>query len=138
MCYGVRNEVPGDHEGACMVEPQDFYPAVTITPPDCPMTLTLGRSSSQDVCHASELIPLSLLDEPCRIVPDDLSDCFSYRSTTASTTSECTFPTCLSTNKREGGTRRRRGRVGRAALQFLRQFPFAVHAVFSLLSGRTW
>uniref|UniRef100_A0A672LTT6 Smith-Magenis syndrome chromosomal region candidate gene 8-B protein homolog n=1 Tax=Sinocyclocheilus grahami TaxID=75366 RepID=A0A672LTT6_SINGR len=106
-------------------QPQDFYPAVTLTPPDCPMTLTL------------ELIPLSLLDEPCRIVPDDLSDCFSYRSTTASTTSECTFPTCLPKNKREGGTRRRRGRVGRAALQFLRQFPFAVHAVFSLLCGRT-
>uniref|UniRef100_A0A673M1L3 Smith-Magenis syndrome chromosomal region candidate gene 8-B protein homolog n=1 Tax=Sinocyclocheilus rhinocerous TaxID=307959 RepID=A0A673M1L3_9TELE len=106
-------------------QPQDFYPAVTLTPPDCPMTLTL------------ELIPLSLLDEPCRIIPDDLSDCFSYWSTTASTTSECTFPTCLPKNKREGGTRRRRGRVGRAALQFLRQFPFAVHAVFSLLCGRT-
>uniref|UniRef100_A0A672LRI9 Smith-Magenis syndrome chromosomal region candidate gene 8-B protein homolog n=1 Tax=Sinocyclocheilus grahami TaxID=75366 RepID=A0A672LRI9_SINGR len=135
--YSVGNKVPGDHGATCMEEPQDFYPAVTLTPPDCPMTLTLGRSSSQDACHASELIPLSLLDEPCRIVPDDLSDCFSYRSTTASTTSECTFPTCLPKNKREGGTRRRRGRVGRAALQFLRQFPFAVHAVFSLLCGRT-
>uniref|UniRef100_A0A673M746 Smith-Magenis syndrome chromosomal region candidate gene 8-B protein homolog n=1 Tax=Sinocyclocheilus rhinocerous TaxID=307959 RepID=A0A673M746_9TELE len=135
--YGVGNKVPGDHGGACMEEPQDFYPAVTLTPPDCPMTLTLGRSSAQDACHASELIPLSLLDEPCRIIPDDLSDCFSYWSTTASTTSECTFPTCLPKNKREGGTRRRRGRVGRAALQFLRQFPFAVHAVFSLLCGRT-
>uniref|UniRef100_A0A8C2FFB9 Smith-Magenis syndrome chromosome region, candidate 8b n=1 Tax=Cyprinus carpio TaxID=7962 RepID=A0A8C2FFB9_CYPCA len=102
----------------------DFYPAVILTPPDCPMTMTL------------KLIPLSLLDEPYRIVPDDLSDCFSYRSTTASTTSEI-FPTCLPRNKREGGTRRRRGRVGRAALQFLRQFPFAVHAVFSILCGRT-
>uniref|UniRef100_A0A8C1R4N7 Smith-Magenis syndrome chromosome region, candidate 8b n=1 Tax=Cyprinus carpio TaxID=7962 RepID=A0A8C1R4N7_CYPCA len=131
--YGEGNEVPG---GACMEELQDFYPAVILTPPDCPMTMTLSRSSSQDVCHASELIPLSLLDEPYRIVPDDLSDCFSYRSTTASTTSEI-FPTCLPRNKREGGTRRRRGRVGRAALQFLRQFPFAVHAVFSVLCGRT-
>lgn len=131
--YGEGNEVP---EGACMEELQDFYPAVILTPPDCPMTMTLSRSSSQDVCHASELIPLSLLDEPYRIVPDDLSDCFSYRSTTASTTSEI-FPTCLPRNKREGGTRRRRGRVGRAALQFLRQFPFAVHAVFSILCGRT-
>ncbi len=128
--YGVGNEVPGDHGGTFMEEePQNFYPAVTLTPPDCAMTFNLG--------HASELIPLSLLDEPCRIVPDDLSDCFSYRSTTASTTSECTFPSCLSRNKREAGSRRRRGRVGRAALQFLRQFPFAVHAVFSLLSGRT-
>uniref|UniRef100_A0A671MNU0 Smith-Magenis syndrome chromosomal region candidate gene 8-B protein homolog n=1 Tax=Sinocyclocheilus anshuiensis TaxID=1608454 RepID=A0A671MNU0_9TELE len=123
--YGVGNKVPKDHGGACMEEPQDFYPAVTLTPPDCPMTLTL------------ELIPLSLLDEPCRIVSDDFSDCFSYRSTTASTTSECTFSACLPRNKRQGGTRRRRGRVGRAALQFLRQFPFAVHAVFSLLSGQT-
>uniref|UniRef100_A0A8C2KRG8 Smith-Magenis syndrome chromosome region, candidate 8b n=1 Tax=Cyprinus carpio TaxID=7962 RepID=A0A8C2KRG8_CYPCA len=131
--YGEGNKVPG---GACMEELQDFYPAVILTPPDCPMTMTLSRSSSQDVCHASELIPLSLLDEPYRIVPDDLSDCFSYRSTTASTTSEI-FPTCLPRNKREGGTRRRRGRVGRAALQFLRQFPFAVHAVFSILCGRT-
>uniref|UniRef100_A0A673KTR5 Smith-Magenis syndrome chromosomal region candidate gene 8-B protein homolog n=1 Tax=Sinocyclocheilus rhinocerous TaxID=307959 RepID=A0A673KTR5_9TELE len=135
--YSVGNKVPKDHGEACMEEPQDFYPAATLTPPDCPMTLTLGGSSSQDTCHASELIPLSLLDEPCLIVSDDFSDCFSYRSTTASTTSECTFSACLPRNKREGGTRRRRGRVGRAALQFLRQFPFAVHAVFSLLSGRT-
>ncbi|RXN30536.1 Smith-Magenis syndrome chromosomal region candidate gene 8-B protein-like [Labeo rohita] len=135
--YGVGNEVLGDQGDTCMEEPQDFYPAVTLTPPDCPMTLTLARSSSQDACHPSELIPLPLIDEPCRMVPDDLSDCFSYRSTTASTTSECTFPACLSGSKREGGTRRRRGRVGRAALQFLRQFPFAVHAVFSLMSGRT-
>ncbi|XP_026060406.1 guanine nucleotide exchange protein smcr8b [Carassius auratus] len=134
--YGEGNEVTGDHGGACMEEPQYFYPAVILTPPDCPMIMTISRSSSQDVCHASDSIPLPLLDEPCRMVPDDLSDCFSYRSTTASTTSECTFPTCLPKNKR-GGTRRRHGRVGRAALQFLRQFPFAVHAVFSLLCGRT-
>ncbi|KAL1282750.1 hypothetical protein QQF64_001553 [Cirrhinus molitorella] len=126
--YGISGDT-------CMEEPQDFYPAVTLTPPDCPMTL--AQSSSQDACHPSELIPLPLIDEPCRMVPDDLSDCFSYRSTTASTTSECTFPACLPRNKREAGTRRRRGRAGRAALQFLRQFPFAVHAVFSILSGRT-
>uniref|UniRef100_A0A672MAQ8 Smith-Magenis syndrome chromosomal region candidate gene 8-B protein homolog n=1 Tax=Sinocyclocheilus grahami TaxID=75366 RepID=A0A672MAQ8_SINGR len=135
--YGVGNKVPKDHGEACMEGPQDFYPAVTLTPPDCPMTLTLSGSSSQDTCHASELIPLSLLNDPCRIVSDDFSDCFSYRGTTASTTSECTFSACRPRNKREGGTRRKRGKVGRAALQFLRQFPFAVHAVFSLLSGRT-
>ncbi|XP_073698347.1 guanine nucleotide exchange protein smcr8b [Garra rufa] len=129
--------ISGDHGGdTCLEEPQDFYPAVTLTLPGCPMTLTLARSSSQDACRPSELIPLPLIDN-CRLVPDDLSDCFSYRSTTASTTSECAFPACLPGNKREGGARRRRGKVGRAALQFLRQFPFGVHAVFSLLSGRT-
>ncbi|XP_067298234.1 guanine nucleotide exchange protein smcr8b [Pseudorasbora parva] len=134
--FGVGN-VPGDHGGACLEEPQHFYPTVTLTPPDCPIPLIMGGSSSQYACHATESIPFSLLDEPCRTISDDLSDCFSYRSTTASTTSECPFSFCLPGNKREGGTRRRRGRVGRAALQFLRQFPFAVHAVYSLLSGRT-
>ncbi|ROI62432.1 Guanine nucleotide exchange protein smcr8b [Anabarilius grahami] len=136
-CVLDVGNVPGDHGGACLLEQQGFYPAVTLTPPDCPITLTLGGSSSQDACHVTESLPFSLLDEPCRTEPDDLSDCFSYLSTTASTTSECPFSVCLPGDKREGGTRRRRGRVGRAALQFLRQFPFAVHAVFSLLSGRT-
>ncbi|XDV14571.1 hypothetical protein PO909_014804 [Leuciscus waleckii] len=134
--FGMGN-VPGDHGGACLESLQGFYPAVTLTPPDCPITLSLGGSSFQDACHATESIPLLLPDEPCQTVPDDLSDCFSYRSTTASTTSECPFSACLPRGKKEGGTRRRRGRVGRAALQFLRQFPFAVHAVYSLLSGRT-
>ncbi|NP_999967.1 guanine nucleotide exchange protein smcr8b [Danio rerio] len=128
----VQGKISADHENACL---KKLHPSVTVTPPDCP--LTLEETSFQDSCQATESATMLLLDEPSRMVPDDLSDCFSYRSTTASTTSECTFPACLPKDKREGGTRRRRGRVGRAALQFMRQFPFAVHAVFSLLSGRT-
>ncbi|XP_051558745.1 guanine nucleotide exchange protein smcr8b [Myxocyprinus asiaticus] len=132
--FGVGIAASGEKRG---VFTEGFYPAFTLTPPDCPMTLTPAGSNSQDVCSALELIPFPLLEEPCRTVRDDLSDCFSFRSTTASTPSDCTFFVYHHGDKREGLTRRRRGQVGRAALKFLQQFPFAVHAAFSLLSGQT-
>lgn len=114
----------------CVVEEPQGCPTITLSPPDPAVTFP-----HEDDCHAS-CTNLSLLEEPCRTVRDDLSECFSFRSTTASTASD-TFSACNHGDKREGGSRQRCGRVGRAALKFLRQFPFAVHAVFSLLSGRT-
>ncbi|XP_056594161.1 guanine nucleotide exchange protein smcr8b [Triplophysa dalaica] len=119
-----------DKQVECVVEEPHGCPLITLSPPDPAITF-----HSDDDCHAS-CTNLSLLEEPCLTVRDDLSDCFSFRSTTASTASD-TFSTCIHGDKREGGSRKRCGRMGRAALKFLRQFPFAVHAVFSLLSGRT-
>ncbi|XP_065110360.1 guanine nucleotide exchange protein smcr8b [Paramisgurnus dabryanus] len=117
----VGNTIPGT-----FVNEPHGCPLVTLTPPDPAMMFPDER-------HAS-CTPLSLLEEPCRTLRDDLSDCFSFRSTIAS---DCTFSTCTQGDKKDGGTRQRCSKVGRAGLKFLRQFPFAVHAVFSLLSGRT-
>ncbi|KAI7810685.1 guanine nucleotide exchange protein smcr8b [Triplophysa rosa] len=119
-----------DKQVECVVDESHGCPSITLSPPDPAVTFP-----SDDDCHAS-CTNLSLLEEPCPTVRDDLSDCFSFRSTTASTASD-TFSACIHGDKREGGSRQRCGRVGRAALKFLRQFPFTVHAVFSLLSGRT-
>ncbi|KAA0722585.1 Guanine nucleotide exchange protein smcr8b [Triplophysa tibetana] len=117
-----------DKQVECVVEEPHGCPSITLSPPDSAITFP-----SDDDCHAS-CTNISLLKEPT--VRDDLSDCISFRSITASTASD-TFSACIHGDKREGGSRQRCGRVGRAALKFLRQFPFAVHAVFSLLSGRT-
>ncbi|MCJ8747706.1 hypothetical protein PDJAM_G00156440 [Pangasius djambal] len=105
-------------------------PTIVINPPDPHMTL--------DLCPFGALSPLSepgsLQDRSFLSTPDDFSECTSYWSLGSIGS---TLSLDLRGEKSTAGSRRKRGRLGRAALNFLRQFPFAVHAVYSLLSGRT-
>ncbi|TRY64411.1 hypothetical protein DNTS_017108 [Danionella cerebrum] len=124
-----------EHQALETMDPQSIQATLTLTPPDYPVILMQNATSFPNPCTAKESVPQLLFEDACLTVPDDSSDCFSHQSITASTSSEFNFSTSL--DQLQSRTRRRKGRVGRAALKFLRQFPFAVHAVFSLLSGRT-
>ncbi|XP_030634879.1 guanine nucleotide exchange protein smcr8b [Chanos chanos] len=106
-------------------------PSVVLTPPHSPVHLSQDEASIE-VCPVVGLLPFSFLEEPSRIGWEDMSDRTSYVSTSAS---DSTVPVVHQSNGRK--SRRHCSRTGRAALQFIRQFPFAGHAVFSLLSGRT-
>lgn len=144
----IHEETP-EHEGEgndCMHSTEDVLiqckdkrqecpsspstPTIVINPLDPHMSLNLCTFGA----HSPLSEPGSLQDRPFLFTPDDFSDCTSYQShgSTGSTLS-----LDLRGEKSTAGNRRKRGRLGRAALNFLRQFPFAVHAVYSLLSGRT-
>lgn len=105
-------------------------PTVVVNPPDPHMTLDLCTFGA----HSPLSDPGSFQDRPFLFTPDDFSDCTSYLSlgSIGSTTS-----LDLRGEISSAGNRRKCSRLGRAALNFLRQFPFAIHAVYSLLSGRT-
>ncbi|XP_053332393.1 guanine nucleotide exchange protein smcr8b [Clarias gariepinus] len=104
-------------------------PTTVINPPDPHMTLDLCTFAGLPLSE-----PGSLQDRPFLFPPDDYSDCTSFRSL-GSTSSTVSLD--LYRDKSAPGSWRKRGRSGRAAVNFLRQFSFAVHAVYSLLSGRT-
>ncbi|KAK3510703.1 hypothetical protein QTP70_015155 [Hemibagrus guttatus] len=105
-------------------------PTPVKNPPDPHMSLDLSTFAA----HSPLSEQGSLQDRPFVFTPDELSDCTSYRSL-GSTGS--TLSLDLRGEKSTAGSRRQRARTGRAALNFLRQFPFALHAVYSLLIGRT-
>lgn len=116
-------------------------PSIVLTQPDPCVNFALSKVSYLDLhTVAGPLFPVvdtgSLQEGPLQLVRDDLSDCTSYLSL-ASTPSEFSLSPGLHGAKGASGGRRKRSRIGRAALRFLRQFPFAVHVVYSLLSGRT-
>lgn len=147
----IDEETP-EHEGEdndCMRSAEDFSvqckekhqecqssprtPTIVLNPEDPHMSL--------DVCTFGGVSPLSepgsLQDRSFLFTPDDFSDCTSYHSL-SSTGAGSTISLDLRGGKSTAvQSRRKRGRSGRAALHFLRQFPFAVHAMYSLLSGRT-
>uniref|UniRef100_W5KA01 Smith-Magenis syndrome chromosome region, candidate 8b n=1 Tax=Astyanax mexicanus TaxID=7994 RepID=W5KA01_ASTMX len=107
-------------------------PTLVLTPPDACVNFALNKVNYLDLyAMAGPFFPV--VDGPLQLLQDDLSDCTSYLSltSTASVSSGVYGEKCT------GVSRRKRARIGRAALRFLRQFPFAVHAVYSLLSGRT-
>ncbi|XP_066517748.1 guanine nucleotide exchange protein smcr8b [Hoplias malabaricus] len=123
---------------------QDFQ--IVPGTPDTP-TIVLTQSNPCDNFALSKVNNLdshtlaghdggTVQEGPLQLIQDDLSDCTSHLSF-ASTASE--FSLSLNPNGETSlsGIRRKRAKLGRAALRFLRQFPFAVHAVYSLLSGRT-
>lgn len=141
----IYEETP-EHEGEgndCMRSAEDVWvqgkdkcqsspstPTTLINPPDPHMSLNLCTFGA----HSPLSEPGSLQDRPFLFTPDDFSDCTSYQShgSTGSTLS-----LDLHGEISTAGSQRKHARLGRAALNFLRQFPFAVHAVYSLLSGRT-
>ncbi|XP_026998857.2 guanine nucleotide exchange protein smcr8b isoform X2 [Tachysurus fulvidraco] len=105
-------------------------PNLVINPSEPDMSL--------DLCSFGARSPVSehgsFQDRPFLFTPDELSDCTSYRSlgSTGSTPS-----LDFRGEKSAARSRRKCARLGHAALNFLRQFPFARHAVYSLLIGRT-
>ncbi|XP_030068601.1 guanine nucleotide exchange protein SMCR8 [Microcaecilia unicolor] len=100
--------------------------------------------SVEDVAYSSESVteggPLHELDvnyltssgEASRVSLDEHSDSTSYRSG-ASTTSDRTPSPAHPSHLSE----RQKKRAGQNALRFIRQYPFAQPAIYSLLSGRT-
>ncbi|XP_036413456.1 guanine nucleotide exchange protein smcr8b [Colossoma macropomum] len=137
--------VPAEGEEKCKDFPRTpgtpDTPTIVLTTPDLCINFALNKVNYLDSrTMAGPLFPMidtgSLQEGPLQLLRDDLSDCTSYLSL-ASTASEFTLSPDLHGEKSVGGSRRKRARLGRAALRFLRQFPFAVHAVYSLLSGRT-
>ncbi|RXM32512.1 Smith-Magenis syndrome chromosomal region candidate gene 8 protein [Acipenser ruthenus] len=79
-----------------------------------------------------ELNLIYLSDEVSRLDLDDVSDSTSFMST--STSSERAASPFLSGNPI---TVKHKRKAGQGALRFIRQYPFAQQAIFSLLSGRT-
>ncbi|KAH0632043.1 hypothetical protein JD844_020073 [Phrynosoma platyrhinos] len=77
---------------------------------------------------------LSSSREASKMSLDKCSDSTSYISSTASTSSDRTpSPSPLGGQSRE----RQKKKAGQNALRFIRQYPFAHPAIYSLLSGRT-
>lgn len=117
-----------DEHQECQSSPST--PTIVINPPDPHMTL--------EWCPFGTPSPLSepgsLQDKPFLFTPDDFSDCTSYLSLGSIGS---TLSLDLHGEINTAVSRRKRSKLGRAALNFLRQFPFAVHAMYSLLSGRT-
>ncbi|KAK2817740.1 hypothetical protein Q7C36_021673 [Tachysurus vachellii] len=105
-------------------------PTLVINPPEPHMSLDLCTFGA----HSPVSEQGSLQDRPFLFTPDELSDCTSYRSL-GSTGS--TLSLDFRGEKSTARSRRKCARLGHAALNFLRQFPFARHAVYSLLIGRT-
>ncbi|XP_023047513.1 guanine nucleotide exchange protein SMCR8 [Piliocolobus tephrosceles] len=97
-----------------------------------------SASSRDDSCEgfsAYELDPSHLLAsrDISKTSLDNYSDATSYVSSVASTSSDripSAYPAGLSSD-------RHKKRAGQNALKFIRQYPFAHPAIYSLLSGRT-
>ncbi|XP_006875591.1 PREDICTED: smith-Magenis syndrome chromosomal region candidate gene 8 protein [Chrysochloris asiatica] len=96
--------------------------------------------SSQD--NSAESFPPYELDPHCLLASrdvsrtslDNYSDSTSYMSSVASTSSN---RTSLSSHATGTSSERHKKRAGQNALKFIRQYPFAHPAIYSLLSGRT-
>ncbi|XP_049730673.1 guanine nucleotide exchange protein SMCR8 [Elephas maximus indicus] len=96
-------------------------------------------SPSQD--NSSESFPAYELDPSCLLASrdvsktslDNYSDSTSYVSSVASTSSDRT----PSVHPPGSSSERHKKRAGQNALKFIRQYPFAHPAIYSLLSGRT-
>ncbi|KAI5090257.1 guanine nucleotide exchange protein smcr8b [Silurus meridionalis] len=124
--YEEAQDQEVDENGGAEEKRQSF-PCTPNRNIDTNMNLELGT-----VSPLSELS--SFQDKHFLLTSDDFSDCTSYHSFGSMGSMLSLDP---HEEKRTPGNRRKRARSGRMALNFLRQFPFALHAVFSLLSGRT-
>lgn len=94
-----------------------------------------SRDNSSEGFPAYELDPSHLLAsrDISKTSLDNCSDTTSYVSSVASTSLDRTPSTHLSGPSSE----RHKKRAGQNALKFIRQYPFAHPAIYSLLSGRT-
>lgn len=93
------------------------------------------RDNSCEMFPAYELDPSCLLAsrDVSKTSLDNYSDTASYMSSVASTSSDRT----LSAHSAGLSSERHKKRAGQNALKFIRQYPFAHPAIYSLLSGRT-
>uniref|UniRef100_A0A8C3VVL0 SMCR8-C9orf72 complex subunit n=1 Tax=Catagonus wagneri TaxID=51154 RepID=A0A8C3VVL0_9CETA len=94
-----------------------------------------SRDNSSEGFPAYELDPSHLLAsrDGSKTSLDDSSDATSYVSSVASTNSDRT----PSAHTSGPSSERHKKRAGQNALKFIRQYPFAHPAIYSLLSGRT-
>ncbi|OPJ87404.1 guanine nucleotide exchange protein SMCR8 [Patagioenas fasciata] len=125
---------PCDEEGVVRIPPQPSRPA------EQGLRGTFGGFASHDgisggllPCELDSRYPLGSR-ELSKSSLDEYSDSTSYMSSAASTCSDRTpspaHPTCQ-------GSERHKKKAGQNALRFIRQYPFAHPAIYSLLSGRT-
>ncbi|XP_005504603.2 guanine nucleotide exchange protein SMCR8 [Columba livia] len=125
---------PCDEEGVVRIPPQPSRPA------EQGLRGTFGGFPSHDgisggllPCELDSRYPLGSR-ELSKSSLDEYSDSTSYMSSAASTCSDRTpspaHPACQ-------GTERHKKKAGQNALRFIRQYPFAHPAIYSLLSGRT-
>uniref|UniRef100_A0A4W4GRN3 UDENN FLCN/SMCR8-type domain-containing protein n=1 Tax=Electrophorus electricus TaxID=8005 RepID=A0A4W4GRN3_ELEEL len=138
---GESIEVLGTEKSFKTQGPPVTMEAVPQRPPLFPATVLEGWrrrvvAFNMDSCTITgSLFPVdkvgSLPEGPCQLAQDDLSDC------TTSTTSETSVSLGPHRERSSGRNLRKWARLGRDALHFLHHFPFALHAVYSLLSGRT-
>ncbi|XP_037664052.1 guanine nucleotide exchange protein SMCR8 [Choloepus didactylus] len=102
-----------------------------------PVELAVENTSPSSRDSSSEGLPNYELDPSCLLAGRDVSktsldscsDATSYLSSAASTSSDRTPSSAHS--------ERHKKRAGQNALKFIRQYPFAHPAIYSLLSGRT-
>ncbi|NXW84197.1 SMCR8 protein, partial [Alopecoenas beccarii] len=125
---------PCDEEGVVRIPPQPSRPA------EQGLRGTFGGFPSHDgisggllPCELDSRYPLGSR-ELSKSSLDECSDSTSYMSSAASTCSDRTpspaHPACQ-------GSERHKKKAGQNALRFIRQYPFAHPAIYSLLSGRT-
>ncbi|XP_065501157.1 guanine nucleotide exchange protein SMCR8 [Caloenas nicobarica] len=125
---------PCDEEGVVRIPPQPSRPA------EQGQRGTFGGFSSHDgisggllPCELDSRYPLGS-QELSKSSLDECSDSTSYMSSAASTCSDRTpSPAHLACQ----GSERHKKKAGQNALRFIRQYPFAHPAIYSLLSGRT-
>ncbi|XP_026871544.2 guanine nucleotide exchange protein smcr8b [Electrophorus electricus] len=146
-----QDKMPGQQEKAVeehMCDTEDIVPGegqkcqsvpgtltIFLNPPDPDLNFVLTKVNMDSCTITGSLFPVdkvgSLPEGPCQLAQDDLSDC------TTSTTSETSVSLGPHRERSSGRNLRKWARLGRDALHFLHHFPFALHAVYSLLSGRT-
>lgn len=128
------DQKPCDEEGVVRIPPQPSRPA------EQGLRGTFGGFPSHDgisggllPCELDSRYPLGSR-ELSKSSLDECSDSTSYMSSAASTCSDRTpspaHPACQ-------GSERHKKKAGQNALRFIRQYPFAHPAIYSLLSGRT-
>ncbi|XP_007425130.1 guanine nucleotide exchange protein SMCR8, partial [Python bivittatus] len=120
---------PGDDDGVVSIPPQPYRPG------DVGFQMNFADYSHDGVLGgllAYELDPhyLSGGHETSKMTLEKCSDSTSYISSTASTNSDGTPSPAALVGERSK-------KAGQSALRFIRQYPFAHPAIYSLLSGRT-
>ncbi|XP_076846090.1 guanine nucleotide exchange protein smcr8b isoform X2 [Brachyhypopomus gauderio] len=135
----TADTVPGDGREKHQSVPDTS--TAFVTPPNPDLSPALAKVTSVDSCTATgSLFPAekinSLPEAPSPLMQDDLSDCTSYLSLTSNVSEAGVSPGPLG-ERGAGRTWRKRQRLGKAALHLLHNFPLALHAVYSLLNGRT-
>ncbi|MEJ1273034.1 hypothetical protein NN561_003893 [Cricetulus griseus] len=125
-----------DEDGVVSIPPQRYRQKDQGIHVDVMMENTdPSRDNSCEMFSAYELDPSCLLGsrDVSKMSLDNYSDTTSYMSSVASTSSD-RIPSAHSAGL---SSERHKKRAGQNALKFIRQYPFAHPAIYSLLSGRT-
>ncbi|XP_062866739.1 guanine nucleotide exchange protein smcr8b [Trichomycterus rosablanca] len=126
---GTEGAIPAEGQD----ESQDFQiPPIIINSPDPDLNFDLNYLDFRTIGTPLSISRANSL-QPAQ---DNHLECTSFHSL-ASTVSDLASFHGLDGKTNAGRSRRARAKLGRAMLHFLRRFPFAAHAVYSLLSGRT-